>query len=186
MLSTIAAAAHERAKEITDRPVIVTIDGRSSTGKTTLADDLSAHLHAAPVVHMDDLYPGWDGLAAALPSLSDDVLIPLRANHTAVYQRYDWDAGEYGEELVVEPSRFVIVEGCGSSVGPAGQLSDLRIWLEADGELRRRRGIARDAGIFDEHWDHWAEQEEALFSADATRDHADLIFDTGALIGDTA
>lgn len=186
MVEKIARAALQRAGEITDRPVMITIDGRSSTGKTTLAGELSAVLDDAPVVHMDDLYPGWNGLAAALPALTDDILIPLRGNEISTYEQYDWVEGDFTAELFVEPAPYVIVEGCGCSVGPAGQLSDVRVWLEADDELRRARGLVRDAGAFDEHWDTWAEQEESLFTGDETREHADLVFDTSHLLRESA
>ena len=132
----------------------------------------------APVVHMDDIYPGWDGLAAALPVLADEVLIPLRSGEPGVFRRWDWAAGEHGGELEVPVAPFVVVEGCGSGVGPAGQLADLRVWLDADAEQRRARGLTRDAGSFDEQWDSWAQQEDELFEADETREHADLVFDT--------
>ena len=45
---------------------VIAVDGPSGAGKTTLAARLSDALHGAPVVHMDDLYPGWDGLADAV------------------------------------------------------------------------------------------------------------------------
>ncbi|WP_425278962.1 hypothetical protein [Corynebacterium bovis] len=43
-------------------PVTVLVDGRSGAGKTTL----SGRIRGAVVVHLDDLYPGWAGLAAAM------------------------------------------------------------------------------------------------------------------------
>lgn len=173
----VVAAARAATDEVTDRTVIVAIDGRSGAGKTSLAELVAERLEA-PVVHMDDIYPGWDGLAAALPVLADEVLIPLRSGEPGVFRRWDWAAGEHGGELEVPVAPFVVVEGCGSSVGPAGQLADLRVWLDADAEQRRARGLTRDAGSFDEQWDSWAQQEDELFEADQTREHADLVFDT--------
>lgn len=44
--------------------MILLIDGHSGSGKTTFA----ARVHGAlgwPVIHLEDVYPGWDGLAAA-------------------------------------------------------------------------------------------------------------------------
>lgn len=174
---TVVRAARSLASTIDGRTVVIAIDGRSSTGKTSLADAVAAQLEA-PVVHMDDLYPGWDGLAAAVPVLTDEVLIPLRAGEPGLVRAWDWAAGEHGEAFEVPAGAFVVVEGCASSVGPAGQLSDLRVWLEADDQQRRTRGLARDQGVFDDHWDDWAAQETELFAADETRDHADLVFET--------
>ncbi len=40
---------------------LVCVDGPAGSGKTSLADAV-ARRTAAQVVHMDDLYGGWDGL----------------------------------------------------------------------------------------------------------------------------
>lgn len=46
---------------------VLLIDGRSGSGKTSLADSVLADLEAAgdrpQVLRVEDLYPGWDGLA---------------------------------------------------------------------------------------------------------------------------
>ena len=49
-------------------PVIL-IDGRAGSGKSYLAAELAERLYkelevAPRLVHMDDLYPGWEGLRA--------------------------------------------------------------------------------------------------------------------------
>ena len=48
------------------RPYVIGVDGPSGAGKTRLAEQLADTLDGAGVVHLDDLYPGWDGLEAAL------------------------------------------------------------------------------------------------------------------------
>jgi uridine kinase len=51
------------------RTRLIGLDGRSGSGKTWLADRLARPLDA-PVIHLDDLYPGWDGLAQAADVLT--------------------------------------------------------------------------------------------------------------------
>ena len=46
------------------RPTVVTFDGPAGSGKSSLARLVADRLDA-PVVHLDDLLPGWDGLPAA-------------------------------------------------------------------------------------------------------------------------
>ena len=41
---------------------LVCVDGPAGSGKTTLADALRRREPTAVVVHMDDLFEGWDGL----------------------------------------------------------------------------------------------------------------------------
>ena len=51
---------------------VVLIDGPSGAGKSTLADALVAHWprpNTPQLVRMDDIYPGWDGLDAAIDHL---------------------------------------------------------------------------------------------------------------------
>jgi len=39
---------------------VVTIDGPAGSGKTTLATNLASKLEQASVIHLDELYEGWD------------------------------------------------------------------------------------------------------------------------------
>ena len=51
------------------RPLLLAVDGRSGAGKTSLALELAALLRPhldVEVFHLDSVYPGWDGLDAAL------------------------------------------------------------------------------------------------------------------------
>src|SRR5699024_4108947 len=47
---------------------LVLVDGTSGAGKTTAARDLAAGT-GARVLHMDDLYAGWEGMAHAMATL---------------------------------------------------------------------------------------------------------------------
>jgi hypothetical protein len=53
--------------------------------------------------------------------------------------------------------------------------------VNADTALRMRRGIDRDGEAYRPQWQRWADQEAALFSADATSRRADLVLDTSSL-----
>lgn len=176
-------AVVSRAQAVSARrsaPVVVAVDGPSGSGKTTLAEALAERLPAT-LVRMDDLYPGWDGLAQAVGLVTDLVLEPLSRGERAAYRRWDWARGSWGETLVVAPGLFLVVEGCGSSVLPAGRYAAVRVWVQADREVRMRRGIERDGETFRPHWERWARQEDALFAADRTRERADFLVDTTPL-----
>ena len=159
--------------------LVLAVDGPSGSGKTTLAKGLVDRL-GCPVVHMDEIFPGWDGLAVAVDLLVEQVLDPVSRGERARYRTWDWDAGRWGATRTVPPGDVLLVEGCGSSVGAAGDHAAVRVWVEAPGAERMRRGIARDGETFRPHWERWARQEAALFAADRTREHADVVLDTGA------
>lgn len=158
--------------------LVVGLDGRSGSGKTRLADELADEL-GWPVVRLDEIYPGWDGLATAPEVLARDVVVPLRAGRDASWPTWDWAAGAAGPTAHLPWTPHLIVEGCGTGAPPAGPLLDLLVWLEAPEGLRRERALARDGQTFAPHWERWAAQE-ALVLHDVPR-RADLVLDTSVL-----
>lgn len=159
---------------------VVAVDGPSGSGKTTLAGVLAGELGGTPVVHMDDLYPGWDGLAEAVPRLLEWVLEPLSRGEPARYRRYDWVQGSYAEQHTVPDAPLLLVEGVGSgALGCAPHLS-LLVWVDAPRDVRLARGIERDGEAYRPHWRRWEVQEEEHFRANRTRERADVAVWTGA------
>lgn len=152
---------------------VVAIDGPSGSGKTTLAEAVAQDLRC-PVVHMDDFYPGWDGLAAGVDLVTRRVLEPLTRGERAAYQVWDWTRGDWGRTVAVPATDLLVLEGCGSSVGRAGEYAALRVWVDADEQVRHQRGIERDGETFAPQWERWAAQERTLFGQDRTAERADL------------
>lgn len=164
--------------------VVVAVDGPSGAGKTTLARGVELALAEegpVAVVHMDHLYPGWDGLSQAPGLLAREVLEPLSRGEHAAHRVWSWVRGCWSGTKDVPPCRFLVVEGCGASVGPARPYAAVTVFVDADTPLRRSRGLARDGEAYRPHWERWADQESALFAADSTRDRADLVLDTSSL-----
>jgi uridine kinase len=144
-------------------PVIL-IDGPSGAGKSTLADALVVAWpteEAPQLVRLDDIYPGWKGLDAAAVHLTERVLRPRHNGAPSAWQRYDWAAGEAAEWNPVSASRPLIVEGCGALAAANATLSDIRVWLDADDGVRKRRALARDGDAFAAHWDQWQREWDA-------------------------
>lgn len=159
-------------------PLLVGLDGRSGAGKTLLAGVL-ARRWDAQVVHMDDLYDGWRGLASGVHRLCREVVGPLGEGRTAAFRRYDWHAGGPGEALRLAPRGVVVVEGVGCTCGPCGDRYHLRVWLEAPRSVRRSRALDRDGVVFAPHWLTWAEQEEAVLAGAHPRQRAHVVAHTG-------
>lgn len=159
-------------------PRVVAVDGPSGAGKTTFAARLADALGGAPVVHMDDLYPGWDGLADAVPHAVDWVAAPLLRGERARYRRFDWDRQVYAEWHEVPPAPVVVVEGVGSAAEPMTPVLTVTVWVDAPEAVRMARGIARDGEAYRPHWERWAEQERRHFAADSTSGRADVVVRT--------
>lgn len=158
---------------------VVALDGRSGSGKTTLGSAV-ADAWGAPLLHMDEIYPGWDGLAASVGVLEEQVLAPLARGERPEYRRWDWTHDRWGPLRRLPAEDRLVVEGCGVAVRPAGDRAAVRVWLEAPRALRQRRGLSRDGEAYRPHWQRWAAQEDALFAADGTRERAHLVLRTGA------
>lgn len=156
---------------------LVCVDGPSGSGKTTLAGQV-AGLADAPVVHLDDLYPGWHGLFDVDPHVLG-LLGPLAQDTVGHYRRYDWLAGEYRETHHVDPGPLLVLEGVGAGNRPWRHLISTLVWVEAPADLRLARGIDRDGESERAHLVAWMRDEERLFAEQDTRARADLVVDTG-------
>ncbi len=148
---------------------VVLIDGRSGSGKTSLAKGLVGRwpFHGrVQLVALDSLYPGWDGLFEGAETARELILTPHARGLVGVWQRWDWDVGGFAEAHAVDPSLPLIVEGSGALNPATARLADVRVWLESPEGSRRQRALSRDGDVFRPHWTRWAEQEERHLSRD--------------------
>ena len=160
------------------RPYVIGVDGPSGAGKTRLAEQLADTLDGAGVVHLDDLYPGWDGLEAALPRLVSWVLVPVVQGRRARWRRYDWVVGRYAEWHQLAPMTTVIVEGVGAGARVCAPYLDLLVWVEAPEQVRYAQAMARDGVGYRPHWRRWSAVERAHFEREDTRGRADVVVST--------
>jgi uridine kinase len=157
---------------------VVAVDGRSGAGKTRLAEELRREL-GAPVVSLDDLYGGWDGLERGIDLLVTEVLEPLAAGRAVRVPRYDWAARRWAEPVPLTPPDVLIVEGAGAGARRPAAFENLLVWLDAPTPVRKKRALDRDGEIFAPHWDQWAAQEDAMLARERTPERADLVLQTG-------
>ena len=133
---------------------VVTIDGYSGSGKSTLAAALARLVSDWQVLHLDDWYPGWDGLAAGA-DIARRIAADLRGGRASSYEAWDWENGTTGATTRVPPAP-TIIEGCGAIEAVA----DLAVWIADPGEdERRHRALARDGQTYAPHWQRWADQD---------------------------
>ncbi|HLS32001.1 MAG TPA: AAA family ATPase [Brevibacterium sp.] len=140
---------------MTHAPLLVLVDGTSGVGKTTLAHSL-ARASRARILHMDDLYAGWEGLAHATRTL-ERILAERAAGRPARWRRWDWWASDWGEADGLAPETPLVVEGCGSVTAVTARFAHRVLWLDAPEPVRRARILARDGD--DAWWEGWRRQE---------------------------
>lgn len=148
------ASSHGESARAQHRVPVVTIDGYSGSGKSTLAAALARLLPGWQVLHLDDWYPGWDGLAEGA-DIARRIAADLRGGRSSSYEAWDWDKGTTGATTRV-PVAPTIIEGCGAIEAEA----DIAIWIADPGEDERRsRALARDGQTYAPHWRRWADQD---------------------------
>jgi uridine kinase len=160
---------------------IVLIDGRAGSGKSTFAEALQQQLfrdgESAPrVIHMDNIFEGWDGLALGSDYMVRFILQPLARSETASWQDWSWVKNQRSSWREFSGGTPLIVEGCGSLTERSKEHAEISIWLEASEETRRERWIQRERHL--EKFDFWAAQELDFYAREKSQSLADLVIKT--------
>lgn len=164
---------------VASNPVVL-IDGRSGSGKTSLAHRLEERwpIVAPPqLISLDSLYPGWDGLDAGVERAVERILKPHGRGRVTTWQRWDWENHRDAESYGVNPALGIVLEGCGAITPETVGLSDIRVWVDSPEPSRRRRALERDGDAFRPHWDNWAAQETRHIDRDDPRGLATIVVD---------
>lgn len=125
------------------RPVMLAIDGRSSGGKTTLAERLRAAVAGSVVVHTDDI-AWWYSRFGWAELLISGVLVPARSGRPVSYRPPPWDERERpGAIEVPAGGPLLIIEGVGAARRECAHLIDAVVWVQSDERETERRNLAR-------------------------------------------
>jgi uridine kinase len=148
---------------------IVTIDGPAGSGKTTLANEL-AELFAksfgdVTVIHLDELYEGWDGAldAKLFERIAAWVITPIKNGLPPKYLKYDWHQDRYTSWAELSLTSIVIIEGVGSGHSSLREFVSQAIWVEADEVLLLDRVIERDGEAIRDEMLIWKARERTYF-----------------------
>jgi hypothetical protein len=133
---------------------IVALDGRSSSGKTTLAGRISRAVPGCCVVHTDDIAWfhsrfGWTDLMVG------SVLEPLHQGRAVSFRPPAWDErGRSGSIEIATGTSLVVIEGVGASRSGLAHLLDATVWVQADlrdvetrNAERVRSGETHESGV---------------------------------------
>jgi len=126
---------------------LITIDGPAGSGKTTLASQIAQAIGGEiTVIHMDDLYNGWErALTGELTSLLKNQLLPgVASGRNFHLPKFDWLIHKYDEPQLYHSSSITIVEGVGSGQRIMRSSTSVAIWIEVSMELGLERVLERD------------------------------------------
>lgn len=164
------------------RTHIVAIDGRAGAGKTTLSKELLLALslkHEVTVIHLDDLYSGWDlALGESLTQILSVLLETLSKDSPALVPIYDWKMQSFNSQREIVPCDLIIIEGVGSAQSIVREFSTATIWLDIDPATGLQRVLDRDGIAISEEMLQWQINEDRHFLKDRTRENADFILST--------
>ena len=161
---------------------LVCVDGPAGSGKTTLAAALADAVPGTVVVHTDEMLEGWRGLPGLAGSVAA-LLRPLASGRPGCWTRWDWYADGWAERREVPPAPLLVLEGTGSWSPLVADLVTVLVWVEAPSQVRLDRGMARDGEQMRPQWEQFRLDEDDLHRRLRTRDHADLVVDTGVVPG---
>ena len=155
---------------------MVGVDGFSGAGKSTLATELAGRL-GAPLLTLEEITPGWVGLAEAVELARTGIGDPLASGRVLRLPTWDWAAGAPGPVRELAPEPIVVLEGCGAGAQALAPVTSLLVWVDVPAAERERRLHARDDWrVYAPFRERWREQEAGLAGIDR---RADVVLDNG-------
>jgi hypothetical protein len=178
-LTVAAATVLQPGPGAGHRPVILAVDGRSSSGKTTLAGRLREVVAGTAVVHTDDI-AWWHSRFGWADLLTDGVLLPARAGQPVTYRPPQWDQRQRPGAIEVPVGcPLLIIEGVGAARRETAHLLDAAIWVQSDQREAERRSLARvgqpGGPPTVQHYRDWMAEENPFIASQRPWERADLI-----------
>lgn len=186
-----------------DRPLFVALDGRSGSGKSTIAAVMADALGTdgrgnaiVTVIEGDQFYGGGSGETWDRKSVEEKVamvidwprqrqlLTALRERGVATWLAFDWESDDWDADIVPlapEPIQcsatpVVLLEGAYSARAELSDLLDLRVLLDVPREVRRAQLLAREGEAYRAEWEgRWHSAEEHYFGTIMPPSNFDLI-----------
>ena len=164
--------------------VIVAIDGKCTSGKTTLASKLE-QIYDCNVFHMDDFFLRPEqrtrsrfaetGGNVDYERFQEEVLLPLKSGKAFSYRPFDCSTFTLAAPVAVAPKKLNIIEGTYSHHPYFGNPYDLKILLTVDEETQRQRILDRPSFLHKRFFEEWIPMEDRYFDGFAIPGQADFI-----------
>ena len=164
--------------------VIVAIDGKCTSGKTTLAAKL-AEIYDCNVFHMDDFFLRPEQRTPArfaevggnvdYERFREAVLLPLQAGQPFSYRPFDCSTLALSGPIQVALRKLNIVEGTYSQHPHFGDPYDLKVVLTVTPELQRERILQRPAVLHRRFFEEWIPMENRYFQCWKIEEICDLV-----------
>ncbi len=173
-----------RKKMEENHRVVIAIEGRCGSGKTTLAQALALEFDGV-LIHTDDFVlphekKTVERLAEPGGNLDrerflQEVIGPLKQGGAFSYRPYCCHVGALTDPVTVLEKKLVVVEGTYSMHPALGDIYHLRVFLDITPEEQRKRLEKRSPDKLQMFLERWIPLEEAYFDAFSIREKCDHI-----------
>jgi uridine kinase len=154
------------------------IDGPAGAGKTTFAAKLEAELSvngSVRVIHMDDLYNGWDNaLSNPLAEILDRISTAHIAGREFVIKIFNWHTMAFDREERITPTDYLIIEGVGAAQQIVRETGATTYWLDIEPEVGLQRVLDRDGVHIEAQMRQWQVDQDKHFARDETRENCEF------------
>lgn len=164
--------------------VMVAIDGKCASGKTTFAGRL-ADIYDCNVFHMDDFFLRPEqrtperlkemGGNVDYERFQEQILLPLKSGQPFSYRPFDCKTLAFSDAIHVPFKQLNIIEGSYSMHPCFGDPYDLKILLTVDEETQRQRIFRRPAFLHKRFFEEWIPMENAYLHGFEIPGKADIL-----------
>lgn len=168
-----------------DQPCIITIDGRSGSGKSTCAK-LIADIYGYSIVHMDDFFLQKEqrtverlkeiGGNLDYERFYEEVVLPIHNKQSFVYRIFDCGSMSIQGSKNVCFENGIVVEGCYSMHPKFNEYSDLKVFIDIPYELQKERILKRNGEFMLKRFvEEWIPKENEYFDSFKIKEKANMI-----------
>ena len=159
---------------------VIAIDGPAGSGKTTLANQLKLDISAIEIIHLDDLYQGWqDAFSQRLTdSVIHQILIPISQKIDFSYEIYDWKNNRFNKSDTVPANKIYLLDGVTSGQSQFRPYLSKIIWLNISDEIGLSRVLSRDGEEILSPMREFQEAQKLHFAGELTENAADFTYES--------
>ena len=173
-----------------DRDVLIAIDGKCASGKTTLAERLTLK-YKANLFHMDDFFlrpfqRSEERLKVPGENIDHErflkeVLKPLKDKKDIIYKAYDCHTQSFKESIIIKYRPINIIEGSYCLHPSLFDHYDLKVYIDIDKEEQLKRIKIRNKDDFQIFTNKWIPLEERYFKYYDIQKKCDIVLDQSDL-----
>ena len=164
--------------------VVISIEGSSASGKSTLGNLLN-DIYDCNLFHMDDFFlqlhqrtkERFDTPGGNIDSerFFEEIVLSLNENKDIRYHKFDCSKMQLGEQETVPFKKITIIEGAYSTHPYFKDYYDISVFMDIDKNLQKERILKRNPNMADRFFNEWIPMEHKYFDAFNIKESCDFI-----------